>query len=108
MSGCANLGTCGGNKTVTVTQTMINNGGFVMVAREASFGQQVRRGEWITLEAPAIVLSRSAALPVAEGSSATYTVKIRVASHGEREGESGQRQPGSKGEDGDRDRRFHA
>ncbi len=82
MSGCANLGTCGGNKTVTVTQTMINNGGFVMVAREASFGQQVRRGEWITLEAPAIVLSRSTALPVTEGSSATYTVKLSVAPTG--------------------------
>ena len=81
VSGCANLGTGGGNKTVTVTQAMVTNGGFVMVAREAGFAQLVRRGEWITLVEP-IVLSRSTALPVAEGSSATYTVKLGVAPTG--------------------------
>ncbi len=80
---CTYLAASNGNKTVSVTQAMVNNGGFVMVAHvNTPSSEAVRRAEWIALVSPAIVLSRSAALPVAEGSSATYTVKLSVAPTG--------------------------
>ena len=71
-----------------MTSAMVSNGGVVVVMTTSGGG--VVFGQWVPTAAPAIVLSRSAALPVAEGSSAAYTVKLSVASHGEREGESGQ------------------
>ncbi len=79
VSGCADLGTGGGDKTVTVTQTMINNGGFVMVVREDhAFSNRVRRAQWIPLVSPDIVLSESS-ITVAEGSpDVTYNVRLNV------------------------------
>ena len=79
-SGCTDLGTGGGNKTVTVTQAMINNGGFVFVIHDHFHlgSRPIRLAQWIALVSPDIVLSRSTALPVAEGSSATYTVKLNL------------------------------
>ena len=61
--------------TFTLTQAMVDNGGFVMAWRWNIFNpQRVIYGRWFPVTA--IVLSRSTALPVAEGSSATYTVKL--------------------------------
>ena len=73
---CTYISASNGNKTVAVTQTMVTNGGFVMVAHvNTPFDERVRRAEWITLEPPDIVLSESS-LTVTEGTSptATYTV----------------------------------
>ena len=64
------------NSTFSMTSAMVSNGGVVVVMTTSGGG--VVFGQWVPTAAPAIVLSRSAALPVAEGSSATYTVKIRV------------------------------
>ena len=75
---CTYIAASNGNKTVTVTQTMVTNGGFVMVAHVHSpSDERVRRAEWIPLEPPDIVLSATS-LTVTEGTSptATYTVAL--------------------------------
>ena len=76
---CTYLAASNGNKTVSVTQAMVNNGGFVMVAHVNTFtSEAVRRAEWIALVSPDIVLSESS-ITVAEGSpDVTYTVKLNV------------------------------
>ncbi len=79
---CTYLAASNGNKTVSVTQAMVNNGGFVLVAHINTFtSEAVRRAEWIALVSPDIVLSEST-LSVTEGSTATYTVKLNVAPTG--------------------------
>ena len=76
---CTYLAASNGNKTVSVTQAMVNNGGFVMVAHvNTPSSEAVRRAEWIALVSPDIVLSESS-ITVAEGSAdVTYTVKLNV------------------------------
>ena len=64
------------NSTFSMTSAMVSNGGAVVVMTTSGGG--VVFGQWVPTAAPAIVLNRSAALPVAEGASATYNVKIRV------------------------------
>ena len=66
------------NRNVTPTSTMITNGGFAVVGVWHVQFQSIRRlAEWVHLKAPAIVLNKSS-LPVTEGSSATYNVKLSV------------------------------
>lgn len=59
---------------------MIDNGGFVLVSRKGwSPCDELFHAQWVPLVAPPwIVLSRATALPVEEGSTAPYTVKLRV------------------------------
>ena len=81
-SGCTTVSSPGSggsvsfNSTFSMTSTMISNGGVVVVMTTS--GDGVVFGQWVPTAAPAIVLSRSTALPVTEGSSATYTVKLSV------------------------------
>ena len=82
VTGCARLGNSGDiqsnvTTSVPVTQAMIHNGGFVVVA--TYFGNYVTHAQWVPIVAPPwIVLSRATALPVDEGSAASYTVQLRV------------------------------
>ena len=92
MTGCAYLGAPTSASALTkttavsVTQAMINNGGFVFVIGWGTRNDQlfVVYGQWVVLQTagPGITLSRSTALPVAEGSTATYTVKLATAPTG--------------------------
>ncbi len=79
-SGCTSLGSpttvTNANVSFTVTQTMIDNGGVVIVAIRKTVNE-LRFGQWVPLTPP-ITVSQSGTLSLVEGGSGTYTVRLNV------------------------------
>ncbi len=63
--------------SLNVTQTMLNNGGFVLVMQEWAFQRKVVVAFWVTPLAD-VLLSPSGGLSLVEGESETYTVKLNL------------------------------
>lgn len=82
-SGCTNVANRNAgrkssfSRIFTMTATMVTNGGVVIALQDGPAGNVVF-GQWVPTAAPAIVLSRSTALPLNEGDEATYSVSLRV------------------------------
>ena len=74
-NGCTPLGTGVGDKTLTVTQAMIDNGGVVIAMRETAFAQRLRFAQWVPISARGIVVS-TRTLAVTEEGEASYTVRL--------------------------------
>ncbi len=80
LSGCQEFPVSSGNSapiSLTVTQTMIDNGGFVIATRWWSgMENQVVFGQWVpTID---MMISQRVPLSLVEGGSGTYTVKLNV------------------------------
>ena len=79
-SGCVSIVSRPGDRgsltrSISVTQAMINNRGVVIVVTSAVGPANIHLGQWVPIRAT-LLLSRSTALPVTEGSTATYTVSL--------------------------------